>query len=318
MVDAKELESLSKEELYELAQKADVAGRSDMTKKELVKALSNGSVGEDWSHSGERSDTGRAIWTGAITFGLITIPVGLYTATEDRDISFHLLTADGHARVRNQRVSSETGKEVEWEDLVRGFEYESGRYVVFTDEELDQIPSESQRVVDVVQFTDQEQIDPVFFERSYYVAPADTGVKAYKVLTGALEESGRVGVGKVTIRNKERPCTLRVDDGVMLLETMRWPDEIRVPAFENLDGAPEATDAEVKTAVQLVDALTSDFDPAKFSDSYRQRLEDAIAAKIAGEEISLAAAPEEQPAKVTDLLDALRASVEESRKKKTA
>ncbi|MGH8912041.1 MAG: Ku protein, partial [Acidimicrobiia bacterium] len=203
MAEIEELEKLAKDELYELAQKADLPGRSDMTKKELAKALSEASDSdaEDWSHSGERSETGRAIWTGAITFGLITIPVGLYTATEDRDISFHLLTGDDHSRVRNQRVSAETGKEVEWEELVRGFEYESGRYVVFTDEELDKIPSESQRVVDVVQFTDQDQIDPVYFERSYYVAPADTGVKAYKVLTGALEESGRVGVGKVTIRS---------------------------------------------------------------------------------------------------------------------
>lgn len=311
-----DLEQLSKDELYELAQKADVPGRSDMTKKELVAAIGKGGGDDgDWSHSGERAETGRAIWTGAISFGLITVPVGLYTATEDRDISFHLLTGDDHSRVRNQRVSAETGKEVEWEDLVRGFEYEKGHYVVFTDEELDQIPSESSKLIDVVQFADQEEIDPVYFDKPYYVAPDETGVKAYQVLAGALEDSGRVGVGKVTIRNKERPCTLRVRDGVIILETMRWPDEIRVPAFETLEKARDATEAEVRAAVQLIDAMTGEFDPAQLTDSYRGRLEEAIAAKIAGEEITLAAEPEEEPAKVTDLLEALKASVEASKKK---
>lgn len=323
MPSVQELDELTKDELYDLAQRADLAGRSDMTKAELAAALAGeagkeGSDDGEWAHSGDRSETGRATWTGAITFGLITIPVGLYTATEDRDISFHLLTGDDHSRVRNQRVSVESGEKVEWDELVRGFEYEKGHYVVFTDEELDQIPSESARTVEVVQFAPADQVDPLYFDRSYFVAPEETGVKAYMVLAGALEESGRVGVGKVTIRTKERPCTVRVHDGVIVLETMRWPDEIRVPAFDVLEGATDATESEIEMARQLIDALASDFDPSKLTDSYRERLEETIAAKIAGEEVAVASADESEPSKVVDLMEALKASVEASKTSKSA
>ena len=316
MPSTDQLESLTKDELYDRAQAADISGRSEMTKAELVTALAGEAPDEAaWAHSGGRSETKRPTWTGAITFGLITIPVRLHTATEDRDISFHLLTADDHARVRYQKVSAETGKPVEWEDIVRGFEYEDGRYVVFTDEELDQISPASSKAVDIVQFVPEEQIDPVFFDRSYFISPAAEGVKAYRVLTRALAESGRVGVGTITMRDKERPCTIRVDEDVLVLNTMRWPDEVRVPAFDTLEGAADPSEGEVEMAQKLIDALTADFDPARFRDTHREMLEQAIAAKIAGEDVAVAAVPEESSATVTDLMEALKASVEASGRK---
>lgn len=320
MAEIGELEGLSKDELYSLAQKRDIAGRSNMDKTELIAALSDGSDDGSSSpgHRTERSKTSnRAIWKGSITFGLITIPVGLYTATEDRDVSFHLLSAEDGSRIRYQRISSASGEEVDWDDIVKGYEYEEGRYVTFTHEELEQIPSDSLRAIDVVQFVQHDQVDPISFERPYYVAPDSGGVKAYKLFLRALEESDRAGVAKVTIREKEHLCLIRPRDGVLVLETMKWPDEIRVPDFESLDDSPEIRSDEVAMAEQLIDQMTSDYDPTRFEDSYRLRLEEAIEAKIEGEEIQLAGAPEE-PGKVTDLLEALRASVEASKQRKSA
>lgn len=316
MSTAEQLSDLTKDELYERAQDRDIEGRSNMDKAELVEALSDGAEGKGSSFDElERSTTSnRAVWRGAITFGLITIPVGLYTATEDRDVSFHLLSAEDGSRIRYKRVSEQTGEEVDWDDVVRGFEYEKGHYVTFTDEELERIPADSLRAVDVVQFVHAEQIDPIYFERSYYVAPEESAVKAYRVLVEALRRSDRVGIGKVTIREKERLCTLRPKDDVIVLETMKWPDEIRIPAFDELESDVEASGQEVEMAQSLIDHLSADFDPTAFHDSYRQRLEDAITKKIAGEEVHLAPeAPE--PEKVTDLMEALQASVEATRKR---
>jgi DNA end-binding protein Ku len=263
------------------------------------------------------STTKRAIWRGSITFGLISIPVGLHTAVEERDISFHMLSSKDHSRIRFKRVSSKTGREVEWDDIVRGYEYEKERYVIFTEEELERIPAESIRAIDVVQFTQQEQIDPVYFQQSYYVAPEETGIKAYTLLTKALEKAGRVGLAKVTIREKERLCVLRVKNDVLVLETMNWPDEIRQPAFGQLDKKPRISTREVDMAERLIDQLTEDFDPSRFTDEYREKLEEVIEAKVAGDEIELAPEEESKPEEVTDLMEALRASVEATRSKRS-
>ena len=177
----KTLEKLSKSELYEKAQAADVPGRSQMDKDELIDALSDGGRGP----KSQPSTSKRSIWNGAITFGLITIPVGLYTATEDRDVSFHLLSGKDKSRIEYKRVSSKTGREVDWDDIVKGYEYEKGKYVVFTPEELEQIAPESARSIDVVQFVDESEVDPIFFEKSYYVAPTDVAVKAYELFVRA-------------------------------------------------------------------------------------------------------------------------------------
>lgn len=262
------------------------------------------------------STTKRAIWRGSITFGLISIPVGLYTAVEERDVSFHMLSSKDHSRIRFKRVSSKTGREVEWDDIVRGYEYEKDRYVTFTEEELERIPAESIRAIDVVQFTEQEQIDPVYFQQSYYVGPEEAGIKAYTLLTKALEKAGRVGVAKVTIREKERLCALRVKDGVLVLETMNWPDEIRQPSFDQLDKKPRISTREVDMAERLIDQLTEDFDPSRFTDEYREKLEEVIEAKVAGNEVEFAPEEEQAPEEVADLMEALRASVEATRSKR--
>jgi len=325
---AKKLATLSKAELYERAQEADVSGRSQMDKDELIAALSNGSSSRkrvapatskaSSSRKAKRSSTSqRSIWSGAITFGLITIPVGLYSATEDRDISFHLLSGKDKSRIEYKRVSSKSGREVEWDDIVKGFEYESGKYVIFTPDEVKQIAPESARAIDVVQFVDASEIDPIYFERSYFVAPTKVATKAYTLFTRALAESDRVALAKVAIREKERLCALRVRDDLLVLETMNWPDEIREPKFEQLKNKPRVSSDELKMARLLINQLTAEFDPSRFEDSYRQRLEEAIEAKIKGDEITLAPV-EESAAKVTDLLEALKASVEQTRAKRSA
>lgn len=324
MATTTELKDRTKDELYELARKRNIAGRSDMDKDELVEALAaaDGSAraeaGVDGGEKGELdrpTTTNRSVWKGAITFGLITIPVGLYTAVEDRDISFHLLSGEDGSRIRYKRVSQKTGEEVDWDDMVKGYEYEEGSYVTFTHEELDQIPVDSIKAIDIVQFAAAEEIDPIYFEHTYYVAPEESGVKAYRVLLEALQDSSRVGIGKVTIREKERLCTLRTRDDVIVIETMNWPDEIRIPVFETLDAEVSVSDQEVEMATSLIEHLTAEFDPTRFHDSYREKLEEAIAAKIEGEEIQLAPDTQPESAKVTDLLEALQASVEATKKR---
>ena len=318
MATKESLSNLSKDELYERAQDSDVPGRSKMDKDALVAALSDGTAeSRTASEESRPATTRRSIWNGAITFGLITIPVGLYTATEDRDVSFHLLSAKDKSRIEYKRVSSKTGREVDWDNIVKGFEYEKGKHVIFTPEELEQIAPESARAIDVVEFVDAAEIDPIYFEKSYFVAPTEVAVKAYALFAKALAESDRVAIAKVAIREKERLCTLRVRDGLVVLETMNWPDEIRVPAFEQLDSKPRISAEELKTARTLIDQLTGPFEPAKFEDSYRQRVLEAIDAKIEGNEITIE--PTETPAaEVTDLLEALKASVAETRTKRSA
>lgn len=325
---SKGLSELSKGDLYERAQKANIPGRSQMSRDELITALSNGAASHSTSgkktkasspHSSakERSETKRSIWSGSITFGLITIPIGLYTAIEDRDISFRLYSGKDKSRVHYKRVSTKSGREVDWDDIVKGYEYEEGKHVLFTREELEEIPPESLKVVDVVQFVDGAEIDPIYFDKSYFVAPDKTAVKAYRLFTRALTETGRVGVGKITLREKERLCTLRVKDDILMLETMNWPDEIRVPAFSQVDQATRLSAEELKMARALIDQLTSKFDREAFQDTYRQRLEEAIEAKIEGKEIELTQ-PELSSEKVVSLLEALKSSVEETKARRSA
>jgi DNA end-binding protein Ku len=317
-VAKKPLQDLTKPELYKKAQAADVPGRSEMSREELIAALSNGHTSKKKGRKrSQASTTKRSIWSGAISFGLITIPVGLYSATEERDIAFHLLSAKDKSRIHFKRVSAKTGREVEWADIVKGYEYQKGKYVVFTPEELDKIAPKSARAIEVVRIVDSAEIDPIYFEKSYFVAPTKVGTKAYKLFVRALSESGRVAIAKVSIREKERLCTLRVKDDLLVLETMNWPDELRVPDFEQLKDKSRISADELKMARLLIDHLSGEFDPTEFEDSYRERLEKAIDAKIEGNEIAVA--PEEaEPASVSNLLEALKASVDQTRAKRSA
>jgi DNA end-binding protein Ku len=258
----------------------------------------------------------RSIWNGAITFGLISIPVRLFTAVEEKGLKFHQLHAADNGRIRYKRVCSVDEQEVPFDEIVKGYEYEKDRYVVFTDEELERLPSDSIRAVDVVSFVPLEEIDPIYFQRSYYLAPEPTGIKAYKLLAQALSESGRVGIAKITLREKEHLATLRLRDGVFVLETMYWPDEIRPAEFEDLSRNAEIRPQELAMAKSLIDNLTDHFDPTQFVDTYRQRLEAAAEAKVAGEEVAVA--PVAEPTQILDLMEALKASVEATKAKKDA
>jgi DNA end-binding protein Ku len=250
-----------------------------------------------------------------VSFGLVTIPVALFTATESKTPKFKMLRHSDNSPIKYKRVAESDGEEVTWDEIVKGYEVEKGRYVVFTDEELEAASSGSgNRLVDVVQFVDESEIDPIFYKSSYYLAPERTGIKAYRILLEALTSKGRVGVCKVSIREKQQLATLRAKDGVLVMETMYWPDEIRPADFEELEGEVEVRPEEVKMAEMLIDGLTSPFDATAYQDRSRQAIEEAAQKKIDGQEIVAPASPE--PTKVIDLLEALKASVEATKRRK--
>lgn len=251
----------------------------------------------------------RPIWKGAVSFGLVTIPVGLYSATENKRPKFRQLRDSDHSPIKYKRVAESDGVEVPYENIVKGYEIDKGRFVVFTGDELSEIMKGiTGGIVDVVQFVDQAEIDPVYYRSTYYLAPEKTGVKAYKILLRALEEKGMIGIARVAIREREYPATLRADEGVLVMETMYWPDEIREPQFEMLEEDVEIRDEEVQMAEMIIDNLTTSFDPAAWNDETREAVEAAAQRKVEGQEIVAPEAP--QPTGVVDLMDALKASVE--------
>jgi DNA end-binding protein Ku len=250
----------------------------------------------------------KTIWKGAISFGLVTIPVKVYGATEEKTLRFNQLHAPDGGRIRYKRVCSIDGEEVSYGDIVKGYEYEKDHYVTLSDEELDGLPVKTARAIDIERFVDAEQIDPIYFQRSYYLVPDGTGVKAYHLLREAMGDDGKVALAKVAFRDKEHLATVRLRENVLVLETMFWPDEIRAARFDELDEEVELRPQEIKMARSLIDSLTDDFEPKDFQDEYRAALEDLISKKVQGEEVTYAEPAE--PSKVVDLMDALRASVE--------
>ncbi len=258
----------------------------------------------------------RVMWKGAILFGLVSIPVGLYPATEERSVAFHQLHDKDHSRIRYRRFCALEEKEVPPDEIVRGFEYRKNEYVVVTDEELDSLPVESNRAIDIAQFVDLDEIDPVYYEKTYYLAPTGPAVKPYRLLAQVLEEEGRAAVAKIALRDKEHLAVIRARDGLLLLETMHWPDEIRQPAFDELDQKITIREQETEMARSLIANLTQPWDPTAFQDEYRQALLDLIEKKAAGEKIEVA--PQPTPGKVIDLMEALKASVEASAGRKRA
>jgi DNA end-binding protein Ku len=258
----------------------------------------------------------RALWKGAITFGLITIPVRLYSAVSEKGLKFNMLHGEDGGRIRFKRECTKCGKEVTWDDIVKGYEYSKDHYVMITEEDLEAVEVPSIHAIDVVNFVPLEDIDPIYFNKTYYVAPEPSGLKAYKLLAEALEAEGQVGIAKVALREKEQLATVRLKDDVFVLETMHWPDEIRPAEFEELDKKIDVRDAEVKMARQLVQQLSSEFNPDEFQDDYRAALEAMVEQKIEGKEVTVSAEPEAEPTKVVDLMEALKASVAEAKKQK--
>ena len=258
----------------------------------------------------------RTMWRGAISFGLVSIPVRVFPATEEKTLRFNQLHDKDHGRIRYKRTCATCGEEVPFEHIIKGYEYEKDRYVVLTDEELDSVPIESSRAIDVNQFVEAEEIDPIYYKKTYYLVPEETGVKAYQLMREALAEDGRVGIAKVSFRDKEHLAALRLREDMLVLETMFWPDEIRAAEFEELDKKVTVRDQEVKMARSLIDNLTESWDPEQYTDDYREALLGIVEKKVAGEEIEVIEAAE--PEKVVDLMEALKQSVEATKKKETA
>ena len=259
----------------------------------------------------------RSIWKGAISFGLVTIPVKLYSATQARDVTFHQVHAEDGGRIKYKRTCSIDGEEVPYSDIAKGYELPNGQTVVLTDEDFAELPLTSSRTIDVLEFVEQSQVDPIYFEKSYYLEPEKTGTRPYVLLRDALEESGRVAVVKVALRSREALATLRVRDGVFVLETMLWPDEVREPEFSFLDEDIEVRPQELAMASSLIDTLAGEFDPSKYTDSYREALEALIDAKVEGHEVVAPTTAAPTSGTVVDLMAALRASVEAARSGRT-
>jgi DNA end-binding protein Ku len=254
----------------------------------------------------------KTMWRGAISFGLVSIPIRVYTATEEKTLRFNQLHEKDHGRIRYQRVCAKDGQEVPYDEIVKGYEYEKDRYVILSDDDLDAVPVQSTRNIDIQQFVDQAEIDPIYYKKTYYLGPEEAGVKAYQLLVESLREGEKVGVAKVSFRDKEHLAAIRLMDNLLVLDTMFWPDEIREAKFEELDKEVRVSDKEVSMAESLIDNLTESWNPAAYTDEYREALLDIVEKKVAGEEIEEVEPVE--PARVVDLMDALKQSVEATKK----
>ncbi|WP_127480046.1 Ku protein [Nocardioides pantholopis] len=254
----------------------------------------------------------RAIWKGAVSFGLVSVPVKLYAATESHDVSFRQVHAKDGGRIKYQRVCSIDGEEVPYADIAKGFETEDGEMVVLTDDDLAELPSTSSREIAVEKFVPTDQIDPLLFEKSYYLEPEKSGAKPYALLRQALQDADRMAVVTVALRQRTSVAVLRVRDDVIVLQTMMWPDEVRTPDFSVETG--EVKDAEVKMANMLVETLAGDFDASEFEDDYAEAVESMVRAKVEGGEVRRTPTSTKSSGEVVDLLAALQRSVDAAKK----
>jgi DNA end-binding protein Ku len=261
------------------------------------------------------------IWKGSISFGLVNIPIKLHSATEDRDIKLRSLHKECHTPIKYEKVCPVCDKEIDHKDIVKGYEVTKGKFVVLEEEELNQIKEvNEEKTVEILDFIKIDEIDPIFYDRSYFVSPNDGGKKAYTLLRKALVTSGKVGIAKITMRSKEQLSVVRVYENTLVMETIHYPDEVRTSKdVPNVPENDEISEKELETATMLIEQLTSEFQPENYHDEYRERLSQLIESKQTGEKIVTAKekAPKEN---VTDLMAALQASIDSTstEKKKTA
>src|SRR5690348_16144602 len=254
----------------------------------------------------------RSLWAGAISFGMVVIPVKLYAATEQRDVAFRQVHREDGGRIQFRRVCSVDGQEVPYADVAKGYELATGDVVVLTDDDLKELPLATAKRIDVLRCAPAGQLDPILANKAYYLEPEPAGVRAYVLFRDALERSGRVAVAKVAIRQREALAALRVREDVLVLETLLWPDEIRTPDFKFLDENVDVRSQELKMAASLIDTMTEDFDPSAYRDAYREALEALFQAKIEGNEVVRPDGPgisADRPSGPADLTETLRASV---------
>lgn len=259
----------------------------------------------------------RALWRGSVSFGLVNVPVKMYAATERKSLTFRQIHRECSTPIRYEKVCPACNRKVEEDEIVRGYEYEKGKFVVVEDKDLEAIPDETARTIDIVDFVDLKDIDPVYFDHSYFLGPEETGQKAYLLLCEALRKTGKIAIAKVMIRAKQSLACLRpYGENRLVMETMFYPDEVRDAGEITVAPGIKLHENEIKMAVQLIDSLAGEFRPEKYSDEYRKALLDIIRAKVEGQEIRIPTLREE---KVVDLMEALKASlamVEEEKGKK--
>jgi DNA end-binding protein Ku len=258
----------------------------------------------------------RSIWKGAISFGLVTIPVKLFSATEEKDISFRQVHPEDGGRIKYKRVCEKCGKEIPFAEIAKGYELPDGRMVILEKEDFDNLPLTTTKAVEVVQFVEEDEVDPTYFDKTYFLEAEGPGAKPYVLLRDALIKSGRAAVVKVALRSRESLALVRPKDGVLLMHTMLWPDELRDGSFAAPPENVTVSDAEVTMAQSFIEALAGDFHPEEFTDAYRDALDAVVRSKADG--IPLAEETEEAPkeAEVVDLVAALRASVEAAKKRR--
>lgn len=258
----------------------------------------------------------RAMWSGAISFGLVNIPIKLFTAVSRKSVHFNQIDARSGARIRYQKVSDVDAEPVPAEQIVKGYELPSGEYVTVGDDELAALDPEASRTIEIEQFIDLDEIDPLFYDAAYYVAPDKATLKPYALLVQAMEESGKVAIARFVMRSKQYLCAIRPKDGALVLSTMVYPDEINAPAdIPEIEGAAqvELSAKERKMAAQLVASLSEPFEPEAFEDTYRAKVLELVEAKASGRELVVPPTPTETDT-VVDLMAALEASVKEARK----
>jgi DNA end-binding protein Ku len=256
----------------------------------------------------------RAIWSGTISFGLVSVPVRMYTATESKELKFHFLDKKDMQPIGYDKVRKDTGEHVDADQIVRGFEVDKGRFVPLEDEDLDRLDVELTHSIDICDFVDLEEIDPVYFRKAYYLLPDKGAQKPYRLLVKALEETGKIAIAKIVIRNKQHLAAVRPYQDVLMLETMYYPDEVKSPASLDGDlGKAKLSKAEIEMAKSLVENLSEPFKPEKYDDTYRKELLALMRKKAKGQKLPEPAEPEE--AEVVDLMAALRESVEKTKRK---
>ncbi|EPY12655.1 Ku protein [Paenibacillus alvei] len=250
------------------------------------------------------------VWKGAISFGLVHVPVKMHTATEDKDISMRMIHKECGSPLSYVRSCPVCDKEVAWDEIIKGYEYEKGRFVLFDKEELEQLQEEANRAISIIDFVDLQEIDPIYYQKTYYLSPDQAGANAYQLLREALNETGKIGIAKVTLRAKSSLAAIRVLNNCLVMETMHYPDEIRASTqVPNVPEQVQVNPKELEMAKLLISQLSTTFEPEKYTDEYRARLLERIERKIAGQEVRTA--PAAQPtANVVDLMAALQASIE--------
>lgn len=251
----------------------------------------------------------KTLWKGAVSFGLVNIPVSMYVATENKDIKFNYLHKECMSPVKYQKYCPRCEREIKGDEIVKGYEYQKGSFVIIDEEDFARLPGEKTKTIDILDFVELSQVDPIYFDKSYYLEPAPGGEKAYTLIVEAMQQTQKIAIARVMIRSRQSLAALRIHDRVLVMETIFYPDEIRSPAALSHGLDPQKLhENEIKMAVSLINNLSTDFEPSRYEDENRKALWEMIEAKIAGQEVKTPAMT--QRGNVVDLMDALKASLE--------